>query len=422
MTDNSSKRPCPTTFAELGIAEPLLRVLERMHWTDPTEIQQKMIPPALAGKDILGQAQTGTGKTGGFALPILQRLEHDDAVRCLMLAPTRELAAQVADEVARLARFTEHRLVVCYGGTRLDKQAQKLRQNPAIVVGTPGRIMDLMGRRLLRLNRLKFAVLDEVDRMLDIGFRDDIRRILGGVRCRHQTIFVSATINDEINHLARQYMTSPTEVFCAPDKLTVDEVEQCYLTVESWDKTRLLVHLIKQEHPEHALVFTRTKRQATRVAQRLKKAGIDAREIHGDLFQGKRSRIMDSFRRGDLHVLVATDLASRGLDIDDISHVINYDIPEDAEVYVHRIGRTARMGQSGKALTFVTREQGELLTDIEVLINCEVPQRTLAGFEASQREPLEQEPPRRVSAATTAVAAARQVQGRRRLPGRRRRL
>ena len=416
MAGSEKESPGVAGFEKLGVSAPLLRALKQMHWIEPTEIQEKIIPLALAGKDILGQAQTGTGKTAAFALPILQRLEQAQHVRCLVLAPTRELAAQVADEIARLARFTEHRLVVCYGGTRLDRQAQKLRQNPAIVVGTPGRVMDLMGRKLLRLNRLRFAVLDEVDRMLDIGFRDDIRRILGTVRSRHQTIFVSAVINDEINRLARQYMADPVEVFCAPDKLTVDEVEQFYLTAEPWDKNRLLVHLLRHEEPEHALVFTRTKRQATRVAQRLKKAGVDAREIHGDLFQHKRSRIMDSFRKGDLHVLVATDLASRGLDIDDISHVINYDIPEDPEVYVHRIGRTARMGQPGKAFTFVTREQGEELTRIEVLINCEVLHRKLAGFEPSAG------PSAQAPREAKAPAPARRMQGRRRLPGRRRKL
>ena len=390
VTDDQNESPTVGTFAELGLAAPLLKAVERMGWTVPTEIQAKMIPPALAGRDILGQAKTGTGKTAGFALPILHHLGEGEAkgVRCLILTPTRELAAQVAGDTRRLARFTPHGLAVAYGGTRVAKNAEQLRRKPAIVVGTPGRVMDLMQRKLLHLDKLEYAVLDEVDRMLDIGFRDDIRRILGRVRHPHQTMFVSATIDEEINRLARQYMNDPLEVFCAGDTMTVDEVEQFYLTAMPEEKVRMLVHLIKQEEPEHALVFTRTRRATARVARDLHAAGVDAREIHGDLYQRKRDRIMDSFRRGKLHVLVATDLASRGLDIDDISHVINYDIPEDPEVYVHRIGRTARMGRPGKAFTFVTPEQGEELTRIEMLINCEITCRKLKGFRRMETEPV----------------------------------
>ncbi|KKL14160.1 hypothetical protein LCGC14_2518550, partial [marine sediment metagenome] len=333
--------------------------------------------------DILGQAQTGTGKTGAFALPILQRLRPGKGVRCLILAPTRELAAQVTAEIRMLGRFTKHQTLVVYGGTPVRPQLERVKRGPAIVIGTPGRVMDLMQRRALKLDDLKFAVLDEVDRMLDIGFRQDIRKILGRVNTKHQTLFVSATIGVEISRLARQYMDNPEEIFCAPDKLTVDEVDQCYITVSQPDKGRMLVRLVRADKPDRALVFTRTRRTTTRVAKNLKAAGINAREIHGDLFQRKRERIMKSFRQGELHVLVATDLASRGLDIDDISHVINYDIPEDPEVYVHRIGRTARMGQAGKAITFVTLEQGDELTRIEMLINLEIPVRRIKGYTPS---------------------------------------
>jgi len=387
VTDERNESPTSATFADLGLAERLLKAVERMGWSTPTEIQAKMIPPALAGRDILGQAKTGTGKTAGFALPILQGLgDQEEApgkakgVRCLVLAPTRELAAQVAGDTRRLSRFTPHKVAVAYGGTRVAQNAEQLRRKPAIVIGTPGRIMDLMQRKVLHLDKLEFAVLDEVDRMLDIGFREDIRRILGRVRHPHQTMFVSATISEEINRLARQYMNDPLEVFVSGDKLTVDEIEQSYLTAMPEEKSSMLVHLIRHEQPEHALVFTRTRRATARVARALHNAGIDAREIHGDLYQRKRDRILESFRRGKLHVLVATDLASRGLDIDDISHVVNYDIPEDPEVYVHRVGRTARMGRRGKAFTFVTPEQGEELTRIEMLINCEIPCRALEGF------------------------------------------
>jgi len=383
VTKGSKTPEQAEAFAKLGVAGSLVKAIARMGWAEPTEIQTKMIPPALAGRDILGQAQTGTGKTGAFGLPILQRLEPGDGVRCLILAPTRELAAQVAGDVRRMARFTDHAVMVAYGGTRLSGQREELKRHPAIVVGTPGRIMDIMRRRWLRLDHLRFAVLDEVDRMLDIGFRDDIRKILGHVRSPHQTMFVSATIGEEINRLGRQYMNDPQEVFCSPDHLTVDGVDQSYISVAAHDKARMLVQLLRQENPEHALIFTRTRRATTRVAKRLRDAGIDAQDIHGDLYQRKRDKIMGRFRSGDLRVLVATDLASRGLDIDDISHVVNFDIPEDPEVYVHRIGRTARMGRPGKAVTLVTAEQGEELTRIEKLINRLIPSRTVAGFKSS---------------------------------------
>ncbi len=380
------------SFQALGLSEPLLQALAHMGWEQPSEIQAKMIPVALTGRDILGQARTGTGKTGAFGLPILQRLSEGEGVRCLILTPTRELAVQVAEELRAMAKHLKHRVALAYGGTRLHTQMQAIRKGPAIVVGTPGRVMDLMGRGVLKIDALQFAVLDEVDRMLDIGFRDDIRKILGAIKSEHQTIFVSATIEGEINRLARTYMHEPAEVFCAPDKLTVEEVEQCYVSVQPRDKARLLIHLLKSEKPELAIVFTATKRGADKVAQRLKDAGVNAREIHGDLYQQKRERIMKSFREGSLHVLVATDVASRGIDVDNISHIINYDIPDEASAYVHRIGRTARMGEKGKAIAFVTPEQGDQLTTIEMLINQQIPRMEVEGFEFSPPETTPEPP------------------------------
>lgn len=389
-TEPPQTAPAPA-FAVLGVNEPLCKAIERFGWTTPSEIQAKLIPPALAGHDILGQARTGTGKTAAFGLPVLQRLEEGHGVRCLVLTPTRELAAQVGGELRLLGKFTPHGVMVAYGGTRVRKHAEELKAGPAIVVGTPGRVMDLMGRGMLKLSAVKFAVLDEVDRMLDIGFREDIRKILGHIRHAHQTIFVSATIEDEINRLARQYMTDPVEVFCAPDKLTVDEVDQYFITVAGRDKPHLLVKLLQQEKPELAIVFTRTKRDTARVAKTLKAAGINAHEIHGDLYQSKREKIIRGFRQGRIEVLVATDLASRGLDIQDVSHVINYDISEDPSAYVHRVGRTARMGEQGKAVTFVTPDQGKELTEIEKLINKEIHTMAVEGFKPG---PLPTEQPR----------------------------
>ena len=372
-----------STFEDLKLSKPLLKAVAKLGWTHPSEIQARLIPPALEGRDVLGRARTGTGKTASFALPVLQRMTDAQSVRCLVLTPTRELAAQVARDFRDLAKFTDHKIMMAYGGTRLRQQAIELKRHPAIVVGTPGRVMDLMRRRMLHLDKLRFAVLDEVDRMLDIGFREDIRHILSQITCKHQTIFVSATIEEQINRLARQYMKNPLEVFCSADKLTVDEVELAYVSVNPWDKRRLLLHLLRRENPELAIVFVRTKRETTKVAKYLKDKGVNAKEIHGDLYQRKRDRVMREFRKGSIQVLVATDLASRGLDVDDITHIINYDVPEDPESYVHRVGRTARMGESGQAITLVTPDQGSELTQIEKLINKEVHQVAVEGFKPS---------------------------------------
>ncbi len=380
----------PEAFQAYGLDKSLLKALAKFGWTEPSEIQAEMIPVAMAGKDILGQARTGTGKTGAFALPILQRLiankpdGPNKRVRCLVLAPTRELAAQVAGEFRELAKFTGFKVMVAYGGTQVRQQAVELKNHPEIVVGTPGRIMDLMNRKWLRVDKLDYAVLDEVDRMLDIGFRDDIRKILGKVTSKHQTLFVSATLDDEINRLARRYMTDPTEILLAPDRMTVEGVDQVYIAVKPWDKRRMLLAAIRQLDPSLAIVFIRTKRETDKVAKYLVDKGIKAKQIHGDLYQSKREKVMSRFRKGEITVLVATDLASRGLDVDDITHIINYDIPENPDAYVHRIGRTARMGGKGLAVTLVTPEQGAELTEIEKYINLEIPTMEVEGFKESQ--------------------------------------
>jgi ATP-dependent RNA helicase DeaD len=338
--------------------------------------------------------------------------------------PTRELAVQVEAEIQRLGQYTPIRTVPVYGGQKIAAQMKFLKHNPEIVIGTPGRVIDLLDRRIINFENVRFVVLDEVDRMLDIGFRDDIRNILSrvkGMRGRvpadarqggndgngqgadaptqggeqqqqtpaqtgHQTIFVSATISDEIERLARRYMREPVEKLIAPgadEKPTVEKVEQYYVSVQPWDKYRALKHLLLNENPELAIVFCRTKRGAEKIAKRLHADGIECREIHGNLAQAKRDRVMQGFRKGKFDVLIATDLASRGIDVADISHIINYDVPEDPEVYVHRVGRTARMGAQGKAFTFIAKDQGDELTKIENLINMVVPQATVEGFEPS---------------------------------------
>ncbi|HPD32349.1 MAG TPA: DEAD/DEAH box helicase [Phycisphaerae bacterium] len=373
----------PAAFAELGIQTPFLSALQRMGFSRPTEIQQRLIPLALAGRDVLGQARTGTGKTAAFGLPLLQLAKPAEGLQGLVLVPTRELAVQVAAEMLRLAETSGLRVVPVYGGQRIRQQVHLLGRKPHFVVGTPGRVMDFLDRRILSFSGIRFVVLDEVDRMLDIGFRDDIKRILSQVKTAHQTILVSATMTDEIKRLAEQYMTDPVEVNVSQDKMTVDEVRQSFYTVDRWDKYRLLRTVLDSRKPKLAIVFCNTKHAVRKLAKRLNGDGINAREIHGDLVQAKRDRVMSRFRKHAIHVLVATDLAARGIDVQGITHIINYDIPDDPLGYVHRIGRTARMGCFGEALTFVTREEGKQLTEIEKLINREIPCEQMEGFEPS---------------------------------------
>jgi ATP-dependent RNA helicase DeaD len=404
LSDKTEHLPTPEAFEALGVRPSVLRALAEAKFVTPSDIQAMLIPRALAGVDILGQARTGTGKTAAFGIPLFCRIEKGKPTQAIVLVPTRELAVQVDVELKRLGQYTPIRSVPVYGGQKIAAQMKFLKHHPEIVIGTPGRVIDLLDRRIINFENIRFAILDEVDRMLDIGFRDDIRNILSRIRGvrqaasdstggesgngqaapEHQTIFVSATISPEIEKLSRQYMREPVEKLVAPgadEKPTVEKVEQYYLSVEPWDKYRLLRMLLEKENPDLAIVFCRTKRGAEKVAKRLHADGIECREIHGNLAQNKRERVMKGFRHNKFDVLVATDLASRGIDVADISHIINYDVPEDPEAYVHRVGRTARMGAAGKAFTFVTREQGDELTKIESLINMVVPQAQLEGFE-----------------------------------------
>jgi len=378
------RRPeLPKPFADLGIEEPILRALAAIDYKEPSPIQAELVPLVLAGKDVLGQARTGTGKTAAFGMPILQLIEPKQRLQAMVLTPTRELAVQVLGEMRRLAKFLPIHCVPVYGGTSMSGQIQQLGRKPHVIVGTPGRVMDMLERRVLNFGALRFVVLDEVDRMLDIGFRDDIKKILGRVRGPHQTVFVSATIETEINRLAQRFMDEPVELNVSRDHITVDEVTQQYCVVEPWDKFHMLKLLLKQEKPKQVIIFARTKRGTRKLAQRLHASGFNAREIHGDLVQQKREKIMERFRKHHIPILVATDLAARGIDVQGISHIINFDMPDDVEVYVHRVGRTARMGASGKAISFVTTEQGNVLTEVELLINRQLEKVVVEGFKPS---------------------------------------
>lgn len=386
------------------MSTPFLKALAAAEITTPTEIQAEMIPAALAGRDVVGQARTGTGKTLAYALPILQRIEPDGGVQSLCLVPTRELAVQVAAEARWLAEHARIRSAAVYGGQKIGAQLAALQKRPPFVVGTPGRVQDLLDRGALEVSGLRFVVLDEVDRMLDIGFRDDIRRILGRVPPARQTVVVSATINDEIRRLVRQYTRDPLEVNVSRDILTVEEVEQSYVTAEKHERLPLLRRLLEQERPRLAIIFTNTRGGARRLGQQLRQAGLNVGEIHGDLVQSRRQRVLEQFRRRHIHLLVATDVAARGLHVEDVSHIINYDIPEDPEVYVHRVGRTARMGGCGTAITFVGRNQGKELTAVEMLINREIPVRNVPGF--TSRPVPHERPHAAVTAPSRAVPPA----------------
>jgi ATP-dependent RNA helicase DeaD len=368
------------TFADLGLPASVLKGVDAAGFKHPTKIQSALIPIAMSGKDVIGQAKTGTGKTAAFSLPVLGLLQPGDQFGALVLVPTRELAIQVCREVEELGGHTGIKAIPVYGGKPMRAQAQALETHPEIIVGTPGRVMDMHQRGLLPYNQFKVVILDEVDRMLDIGFREDIRKILGAMKQRPQTIFVSATISPEIEKLARSYMKSPEKIVTTEKSLTVSAVDQSWLTVEPWDKRKLLYHLLKHEEPALTIVFCRMKKTVDQVAEYLTKHGIDAHAMHGDMYQTKRDKVMDQLRGGSLGVLVASDLASRGLDVDDISHVINYDVPEDPEIYIHRIGRTARAGRHGVAWTFIQPDQGDLLSGIEMLANIEIPQKQYPDF------------------------------------------
>jgi len=373
------------SFADLGLSPTIVKTIESAGFKRPTLIQSQLIPPALAGRDVLGQAKTGTGKTAAFGLPIIQMIEPGTPSQALVLAPTRELALQICDGLRLLAKGTGLKITPIYGGQSIRAQVDKLAKDPEIIVATPGRVQDMVERRHLSFDKFRFVVLDEVDRMLDIGFRDDIRRILRKCPKDRQTMMVSATIAGEIEDLARRFMRDPEKIVTTSGSLTVKLVEQHYLSVNAWDKKRLLIHLLTHEDPALTLVFCRLKRTVDDLVARLQRENIQAVAIHGDLRQKQREQVIDKLRSGRLGVVVASDLAARGLDVEGISHVVNYDLPEDPEIYVHRIGRTARAGREGVAWSFCTPEQGKLLTQIEKLINTHVPKMEYPDFEPGER-------------------------------------
>ncbi len=367
-------------FEELNIIEPILKALKQEGYTTPTPIQQKAIPLALQQIDVLGCAQTGTGKTAAFAIPILQLLHTRQSghkgnrpIKALILTPTRELAIQIEESIKAYGRNLGLRHLVIFGGVGQTPQTEALKRGVDILVATPGRLLDLMNQRYISLQHVELFVLDEADRMLDMGFIHDVKKVLGKLPPKKQTLFFSATMPPEIQKLADAILNKPVKVEVTPVSSTAEKIQQQVYFVDKPNKRNLLIHLMDNNKIEHALVFTRTKHGADRVARDLNKSGIKADAIHGDKSQGSRQRALTNFKAKQIRVLVATDIAARGIDIDDLQYVFNYDMPNVPETYVHRIGRTGRAGASGISISFCDAEEKEYLKDIEKLIGKKVP-------------------------------------------------
>ncbi|AWM74130.1 MULTISPECIES: DEAD/DEAH box helicase [Lactobacillus] len=356
-------------FSELGLNDELLKAIKRSGFEEATPIQEQTIPLALAGKDVIGQAQTGTGKTAAFALPILQNLDkHNKTIQALIIEPTRELAIQTQEELFRLGRDEKARVQVVYGGADIGRQIRSLKNHvPAILVGTPGRLLDHLKRKTINLEGVNTIVLDEADEMLDMGFIQDIESILSYVKNRSQTLLFSATMPKPILRISEKFMHDPEIVRIKTKELTADLIDQYYVRCKDAEKFNIMCRLIDVESPDLAVIFVRTKRRVDEVTRGLQARGYNAAGIHGDLSQARRISVLKRFRAGKLDILVATDVAARGLDISGVTHVYNYDIPQDPDSYVHRIGRTGRAGQNGSSITFVTPNELGYMRTIEQL-------------------------------------------------------
>ena len=374
-------------FSELGLSAELLRATEKQGYLEATPVQQSAIPLILEGHDLLAGAQTGTGKTAGFTLPLLQRLQYSQhrgdrlTVRALILVPTRELAAQVAESVSDYGRYLPFTSTVIFGGVSINPQITALRRGVDIVIATPGRLLDHMQRGTIRLGGVETLVLDEADRMLDMGFIRDIRKVLAALPAKRQNLLFSATFSREIKQLAGELLNSPMEIQVAPQKASSGQISQVVHPVDRNRKRELLSHMIGAGNWRQVLVFTRTKHLANRLSQQLEKDGLSAAAIHGNKSQGARTRALADFKKGDIRVLVATDIAARGLDIDQLPHVVNFELPNVPEDYVHRIGRTGRAGLDGEAVSLVCVDEKKLLTDIEKLLNRNIDRVVVPGYE-----------------------------------------
>jgi ATP-dependent RNA helicase RhlE len=374
-------------FSELGLSAELLRATEKQGYQEATPIQQQAIPLILEGHDLLAGAQTGTGKTAGFTLPLLQRMQNSQSlgpkprVRALILVPTRELAAQVAESVRDYGRYLPFSSTVIFGGVSINPQISTLRRGVDIVIATPGRLLDHMQRGTIRLDGVETLVLDEADRMLDMGFIQDIRKVLKAIPPKRQNLLFSATFSKEIKQLAGELLNSPMEIQATPQNTTAGQISQVVHPVDRNRKRELLSHMIGTGNWRQVLVFTRTKHLANRLSQQLEQDGLSSAAIHGNKSQGARTRALADFKKGDIRVLVATDIAARGLDIEQLPHVVNFELPNVPEDYVHRIGRTGRAGLDGEAVSLVCIDEKKLLADIEKLLNRNIDKVVIPGYE-----------------------------------------
>jgi len=399
------------SFSELGVAEPLRRALRAENYISPTPIQVRAVPLLLAGKDLLGIAQTGTGKTAAFALPILQRLAEERApagpraTRALILAPTRELAIQIGDSFKTYGRHLALRHAVVFGGVGQHPQVKALARGVDTLVATPGRLLDLIGQGHIRLDKVSVLVLDEADRMLDMGFIRDVRKIVKALSRQRQSLLFSATMPADVERLAGEMLRDPGRVEISPKEITVDRVDQRVFFVERADKRALLAKLLSDPGLVRVIVFTRTKHGANRVAQQLDRAGTVAEALHGNKSQGARQRALESFRSGRARVLVATDIAARGIDVDGVTHVINYELPNEPESYVHRVGRTARAGAEGSALSFCDPTEQAYLRAIERLTKR--PLAVVGGQPAHRRAVPDSQTPSRAPATRSSPSKRR---------------
>jgi len=366
-----TKKTEKISFKDLKLIEPLQKAVAAQAYKIPTAIQLQSIPALLEGKDLIGIAQTGTGKTAAFTLPILQRMiaSKPKVIKTLVLAPTRELAAQIGESFATYGKFLDFKHTVIFGGVKQGMQVRALRDGVDILVATPGRLLDLMNQKRVDLSHVEFFVLDEADRMLDMGFINDIKKIISKLPKKRQSLFFSATMSPTVNTLAKSLLTNPVHVEVAAQATTVEKIKQYIFFVDQGDKLDLLLDLLKEEHLTSALIFTRTKHRADKVAYFLNKHNVPADSIHGNKSQNARIRAIANFKTGKTKILVATDIAARGIDIPKISHVINFELPNESESYVHRIGRTARAGTDGVAYSFCAAQERNYLRDIEKLIN-----------------------------------------------------
>ena len=375
------------SFSKLGLSKPLLRAIEEQGYSKPTPVQAKAIPIILEGSDVLAGAQTGTGKTAGFTLPLLERLsEHAQSkgkspVRALILTPTRELASQVHESVRTYGKYLPYKSTVVFGGVGINPQIGDFRRGVDIVVATPGRLLDHIGRKTVDLSKVEFLILDEADRMLDMGFIHDIKKILALLPKKRQNLLFSATFSDDIKRLADNLLNSPKLIEVARRNTASELVEQLVHPVDKAKKRALLSHLIKKGNWKQVLVFTRTKHGANKLSEQLTKEGISSAAIHGNKSQGARTKALANFKAGAVRVLVATDIAARGIDIDQLPHVVNFELPNISEDYVHRIGRTGRAGSEGEAISLVCVDELQYLKDIEKLLKRKIPQERVEGFE-----------------------------------------